>query len=86
MGKFQFESADQLNSLPIQWLQQGWRPLFEWRAIRPKHPAIDGVGLFKFSGDGSQYSQYLVMIQTSLSPYANHESKASRAVGEGSGT
>jgi hypothetical protein len=39
--------------------------------LRPKHPAIDAVGFFVLNEE-----PWLLMIQTSLSPYKNHESKA----------
>ena len=38
-----------------------------------QHPAIDAVGLFKNDLDDDMY---LVLLQVSLSTYANHEAKA----------
>ena len=41
--------------------------------LRVQHPAIDAVGLFKNDLDDDMY---LVLLQVSLSTYANHEAKS----------
>ena len=45
--------------------------------LRVQHPAIDAVGLFKNDLDRDMY---LVLLQVSLSTYANHEAKAVESV------